>query len=334
VTDVKVKNSSGTVVQEDQFTYDVNNLRIGKSLDPDGSGPQPAVQTWTVYDGAVAYADFNGSGSLTARYLAVLASGLILARLDATGNTLWHLTDLLGSVRQFVDASGNVQDQVAYASYGKVLSETSSSGGDRFKFTGRDYDAELSTYYFRQRYYDPACGRFMSNDPIQFHGGDGNLYRYVGNSPVIYVDPTGLWSTSGAFGGAITGAGLGAGIGCIGGPLGAIIGGGIGFVGGLLGGGFGAEPLIGQGAPGPGNRPTEGELFAAGLIIGTPIGIVAGLIGLGAGLIFGGGGGVGGAGGGHNLPPLNLDPFNPGWTVQIRPMPGGYVRIIGPPPPP
>lgn len=40
--------------------------------------------------------------------------------------------------------------------------------------------------------YDPRIGRWTSEDPIAFEGGDANLYRYVGNSPTNYTDPTGL----------------------------------------------------------------------------------------------------------------------------------------------
>jgi hypothetical protein len=41
--------------------------------------------------------------------------------------------------------------------------------------------------------YDPTIGRWLSEDPIGFEAGDANLYRYVGNGPAIYVDPTGLF---------------------------------------------------------------------------------------------------------------------------------------------
>lgn len=36
-------------------------------------------------------------------------------------------------------------------------------------------------------------GRFLSEDPIGFRGGDSNLYRYVGNNPLYANDPYGLW---------------------------------------------------------------------------------------------------------------------------------------------
>ena len=40
--------------------------------------------------------------------------------------------------------------------------------------------------------YDPTIGRFISEDPIAFDGGDANLLRYVGNGPTNFTDPSGL----------------------------------------------------------------------------------------------------------------------------------------------
>ena len=34
-------------------------------------------------------------------------------------------------------------------------------------------------------------GRFVGADPLSFAAGDVNLYRYVGNSPALYTDPSG-----------------------------------------------------------------------------------------------------------------------------------------------
>lgn len=39
--------------------------------------------------------------------------------------------------------------------------------------------------------YDTKTGRFLSEDPLGYAAGDANLYRYVLNSPVNYIDPTG-----------------------------------------------------------------------------------------------------------------------------------------------
>lgn len=51
-------------------------------------------------------------------------------------------------------------------------------------------------YYYRARYYDPKVGRFISEDPIGFDGGD-NFYGYVENQPTLAKDPSGLVVTKG-----------------------------------------------------------------------------------------------------------------------------------------
>jgi RHS repeat-associated protein len=184
LTEVLIKTSPGTTVQDDKFTYDVENRRIAKNTLNGG-------QSWTAYDGVNAYADFNSSGSLTYRYLFGNAIDFLIGRLDTSGNAMWYLTDKLGSVRENVDGSGNVLDSITYDSYGNILSESNSSNGDRFKYTSREWDSEIGQYYYRSRYYGPGIGRFESEDILGFRAGDTNLYRYVHNSPTTLRDPLG-----------------------------------------------------------------------------------------------------------------------------------------------
>jgi RHS repeat-associated protein len=47
-------------------------------------------------------------------------------------------------------------------------------------------------YYMRARYYDPNVGRFISEDPMGFDGGDVNLYAYAANSPVMFMVSMGM----------------------------------------------------------------------------------------------------------------------------------------------
>jgi RHS repeat-associated protein len=179
----EVRSNLGGTTYDDVFTYDVIDRRIGKSIN--GGTTQ-----WTVYDGGNPYVDFTGS-TLSNRYLYGLALDSLVARTDGSaGNTVWYLTDRLGSVRQLANAAGSVADTITYDSFGKMLSELGS--GDRFKYTGREWDSETGLYNYRARYYYAFVGGFIGEDPLGFGAGDANLYRYVGNGPTNDSDALGL----------------------------------------------------------------------------------------------------------------------------------------------
>lgn len=205
---------TSTLLRSVIFTYDVFDRRIGKEVDVDGAGPVTPNRETYVYDGPHVILEFFDTnladatpGSLVRRNLYGLAVDMILATEHLPGNTVyWHLTDWLGSVRDLVDSSGNIVKHVDYDSFGNIIRVTDGSGAiqtpgpttplgpganSRFLYTSREFDAETKLQYNRARYYDAAIGRFISQDPIGFHGGDVNLYRYVGNNSGSSTDPTG-----------------------------------------------------------------------------------------------------------------------------------------------
>jgi RHS repeat-associated protein len=159
-----------------------------------GSGT--AVVTKFAYDlNGNAWADLNGSGSLTTRRLYLDAVDALFARIDSGGNTAWYLDDHLGSVRDLMSNSGSILDHIDYSAFGAVSYESSSTNGDRYKFTSREFDSELngaSLAYYRGRYYRFDVGMWQSQDPLRFGAGDSNLYRYVGNNATNARDPAGL----------------------------------------------------------------------------------------------------------------------------------------------
>jgi RHS repeat-associated protein len=71
---------------------------------------------------------------------------------------------------------------------------TQSAFGVRHLFTGQQWYSELGLYDLRNRFYSPDIGRFLQPDPIGFEGDATNLYRYVGNNPVKWSDPSGLFA--------------------------------------------------------------------------------------------------------------------------------------------
>jgi RHS repeat-associated protein len=97
-------------------------------------------------------------------------------------------------VRDVVDDSGAVLNHVVYDAFGGVTSQTNASVVFRYGYTARELDAESGLQYNRARYLDSFTGKFISEDPISFQGGDFNLSRYVFNSPITHLDPDGLRS--------------------------------------------------------------------------------------------------------------------------------------------
>jgi RHS repeat-associated protein len=184
LTEIKVTSSTGLVLNDEKFTYDINGKQIGVSL----NGTQ---QRYTVYDGSNPYIDFSGTGSLSERYITnPKALDQFVARVSSGGTLNWYLTDNLGSIREIVGTAGSVLDKLIYGTFGGLVSETNSNSGDRFKFAGGQYDSVSGDYHFGARYYSPADGRWIAQDP-QGLRADSNLYRYVVNDPVTLTDPKG-----------------------------------------------------------------------------------------------------------------------------------------------
>jgi RHS repeat-associated protein len=132
----------------------------------------------------------------------------ILAKATPTSTT-FPLPDALGSTIAVTDQSGALMERVYYSDAfgtptfkngsGATLAGTTT--GTRFLFTGREWLSQFGLYDYRNRTYSAAFGRFIEKDPIGFRAGDLNLYRYVGNDPVSLIDPWGLFSWYGNWGG-------------------------------------------------------------------------------------------------------------------------------------
>jgi RHS repeat-associated protein len=179
----------GTLLLQSTYVYDPFANRIEKDVWTQAGGTTTVTRFG--YDGQDIWVDLNGTNALQTRYLHSDAVDDLFVRVSAGGTAAWYLTDRLGSVRNITDNSGSVHDTIAYDPYGTVLTETSPTFGDRYKYTGRELDAETNLLFNRARYYDTTHGRWISQDPLCFGAGDANLYRYVSNSPTNWIDSSG-----------------------------------------------------------------------------------------------------------------------------------------------
>jgi len=123
-------------------------------------------------------------------YLYVYA-GRVISQINPDGQAYYH-QDGLGSILIITDEDGDELNRYEYDAFGtpdKLLE----SIYNPFLFTGEPYDHN-GLIFLRARYYDPKTGRFLTkdtylgtlHDPLSQH-----LYVYVGNNPVLYVDPSG-----------------------------------------------------------------------------------------------------------------------------------------------
>jgi len=163
------------------FKYDPMGRRIYKS-----SSSGTSIYA---YDGDDLVEETNSSGVAVARYALSDSIDEPMAMLRGGATSYYH-ADGLGSVTSLSNAAGALGQTYGYDSFGK---QTSSSGSltNPFQYTAREWDTETNLQFSRARYYDPATGRFLSEDPIRFRGGSVNFYGYAMQDPVLLIDPSG-----------------------------------------------------------------------------------------------------------------------------------------------
>ena len=120
--------------------------------------------------------------------------GLISERiLTGTAATYWYHFGPQGETRYLTNSLGNITNTYRYDAYGVKLAQTGTVANP-FRYGGRfGYytDSGLNLMLAGARWYMPQLARWMSKDPIKYDGGD-NVYSYVMQNPVRWVDPTGL----------------------------------------------------------------------------------------------------------------------------------------------
>jgi RHS repeat-associated protein len=170
------------------YVIDAANRRIGKKVDG------ALVQAFLYQDQLKPVAELDGSGAVLSRFVYATRSN-VPDYLVRDGVVYRIITDHLGSPRFVVNTSdGSIAQQMDYDAFGNVTVDTN-SGFQPFGFAGGLYDRDTGLVRLGARDYDPHTGRWTAKDPILFAGGDTNLYGYVQNDPVNWVDPWGLYSS-------------------------------------------------------------------------------------------------------------------------------------------
>lgn len=146
-------------------------------------------------DAITLLAVYDGNDTLIIRFN--YADGRMPVSIIYNGDTDYLFYDQIGSLRAVSNSTGTIIKQIDYDSFGNIINDTNPTLRIPFGFAGGLHDRDTGLVRFGARDYDPAIGRWTAKDPIDFAGGDTNLYGYVINDPVNMTDPVGLYCGSG-----------------------------------------------------------------------------------------------------------------------------------------
>ena len=183
------------------MTYRADGLRVEKE---DSTGTSKFI-----WDGSNILLETDGNDATQAVYtLQPLEYGNLLSQYRSGSLSSYYHFDGLGSTDRLTNTAEAETDSYCYAAFGELLG-SSGNTVNPFFWVGRfGYfeDEELEQYYVRARHYSPMHARWLSEDPIGYRGGI-NLHEYVGNSPLMRTDPTGLKQVCGFYVWLYTGLG-------------------------------------------------------------------------------------------------------------------------------
>jgi RHS repeat-associated protein len=119
--------------------------------------------------------------------------GGLLARSEGyyAGNFSSHAfyhADGNGNITYLEDGSQALAASYRYDAFGNLLNSSGPLAGDNtYRFSSKEWVPSVSGYYYLYRFYRPDLQRWLNRDPIQEWGGL-NLYGFVANNPLFWVD--------------------------------------------------------------------------------------------------------------------------------------------------
>jgi len=176
----RLKTISGSLSA--QYSYDGKGNRLRAVRD--------GTTTKYIYDDkGNLLAEADASNAITRYY--IHGTGLLGMVTSANDLYCYHF-DPIGSTVALSDQTQTMVNKYRYTPFG-ILTNQVEAVPQPFKYIGEHgvMTEPNGFYYMRARYYDPNHGRFISEDPLGFEGGDVNLYVYALSNPTNFIDPKG-----------------------------------------------------------------------------------------------------------------------------------------------
>jgi len=173
-----ITNGSGTKT----YRYDGTGSRVAKQNSP--------TDIHYYLDGVVLNAAGEVKSYQTADGYAVPYDNSGVISIDY----FYYLTDWLGTVRSVIDDAGDVANAADHYPFGLRMPSrafVSDVEGNRYQFTGHEYDEETNYEYHGARYYNRELGRYMNTDRYAEKFYHQSPYVYAGDMPITAVDVNG-----------------------------------------------------------------------------------------------------------------------------------------------
>ncbi len=175
----QVKTPTKTI----QYLHNPNHQIIAKKIN------NQIVEKY-LWQGLKLLAVYDKDDKLITRYF--YANERVPYKMQHNNKTYYLYYNQIHSLKLITDENNKIIKQLDYDTYGNLIKDTNINFKTHITYAGGFYDSDTKLIRFGKRDYSPEQRRWTATDPIGFSGGDFNLYGYVLNDPVQFVDPEGL----------------------------------------------------------------------------------------------------------------------------------------------